>query len=387
MVCKCHSVLRLPAVIVVAIVLAACGESKRSGQDADADVEDDAVDTLVDVPVDTAPETVVDAVEEPDVIDEPIEDPAPDPEEDLTPDPEEDLAPDPEEDPELDAEEDPAPEPEDDSTSDPIDDTVLDPDADDTAPDPATDTTTDSSGCTDDSYEDNDTDTTASTGITTGSYTSLRICPSDDDYYSVTVSPGDAVTVTLLFSDAEGDVDLEIVDSTGTTVAYSDSITDNEWATYTSSTGGTYLIYVYLYADDGTSIGNDYDMDVALGAPPVCTEDTYEDNDTDTTASAIAAGTISSLRLCPGDDDYFTARVLSGQTITVDLTFLHAEGDIDIELVDSSGATVDGGYTTTDNETVTDTATSDGAYIIYIYLYADDGITMGNDYSIDLTIS
>jgi outer membrane biosynthesis protein TonB len=378
MISKSHPVPHVPAVLVIAIGLAACGESKKGAEDADADVGDPAVDTLVDVPVDTAPETVVDVVSEPDVIDEPVDEPVADPEEDPTPEPEEDPEPDVEEDPASEPEEDPEPDVDEDPASEPVDDTTTE---------PSVDTAPDSTGCPDDSYEDNDTDTTASTGITTGSYTSLRVCPSDDDYYSVTVSPGDAVTVALLFSDAEGDVDVEIVDSTGTTVAYSDSITDNEWVTYTSSAGGTYLIYVYLYADSGASIGNDYDMDVRLGAPPVCSEDTYEDNDTDTTASAITAGTISSLRVCPGDDDYFTTRVLSGQTITVDLTFLHAEGDVDVELVDAAGTTVDGSYTTTDNETVTDTATRDGAYIIYIYLYSDDGMTLGNDYSIDLTIS
>ncbi len=366
--------LRVPAVLVIAIALVACGGSGKNRMDADADVEDTAVDTGMDIPADTAPETVLDTVGDPDA----IEDPAPDLVDDPTPDPGEDPAPD--------LEEDLAPDPADDSTTDPIDDPVPDPTV-DTSPDTTVDTSPDTTTCPDDSYEDNDTDTTPSTGITTGSYTSLRVCPSDDDYYAVTVSPGDAITVALLFGDAEGDVDLEIIDATGTTVAYSDSVTDDEWATFTSTTGGTYLVYVYLYSDAGTSIGNDYDMDVTVGAPPVCTEDTYEDNDTDTAASVIAAGTIPSLRICPGDDDYYTARVLSGQTITVDVLFLHADGDIDVELIDSTGATADGSYTLTDNETVTDTATSDGAYIIYIYLYADDGSTLGNDYSIDLSIS
>jgi hypothetical protein len=369
---------RIPAVLVVATILAACGGGSTGSPDADADVEDTVPDTALDLPTDPAPETVTDAVEDPDVVEDPIEDPAPDPVDDPTPDPVDDPTPDPVDDPTPDPVVDPTPDPVVDTTPDPVVDTT---------PDPSTDISPDTSICPDDSYEDNDTDTTASTGITTGSYTGLRICPSDDDYYAVAVGAGQAITVDLFFSDAEGDIDLEIIDPSGTSVAYSDSVTDDEHASYTSTSGGTYLVYVYLWADSGTSIGNGYDMDITVGAPPVCAEDTYEDNDTDTAASVITAGSIPSLRICPGDDDYYTTRVLTGQTITVDVLFLHAEGDVDVELFDASGASVDTSTSMTDNETVTHTATSDGAYIIYIYLYADDGTTLGNDYSIDLTIT
>ena len=49
--------------------------------------------------------------------------------------------------------------------------------------------------------------TGAAASMVEGTETGLRVCPDDDDFYSVVLSEGDDIDVTLTFSDAEGDID------------------------------------------------------------------------------------------------------------------------------------------------------------------------------------
>ena len=242
-----------------------------------------------------------------------------------------------------------------------------------------------SAGCADDTFEDNDTDTTGAP-IAEGSYVDLGSCPTDDDYYELTVLTGDVIDVDLFFTDAEGDVDMELFDAAGALVASATTPTDDETLTEGVLTGGVFVLRVFMFLDAGDVLGNSYDMTVTVTEAP-CFDDGLEDNDTLATPEPIPPVAIPDLVTCPTDDDYFAVALLVGDTITVDATFAHAEGDIDLRLYDPSGTLLDSSISSTDDETVgPEVAAVDGDFVIFVELFADSGIVLGNTYDLDVTV-
>lgn len=102
----------------------------------------------------------------------------------------------------------------------------------------------------DDDYEENDSRTTAydlsnheRTWLNTISGYGVQ---ADDDWYEIEVTPGyQRVQIDCQFTDSAGDIDIQLYDSSGTKLAYSSSVTDDEWIEYDVSSGGTYYIRVY----------------------------------------------------------------------------------------------------------------------------------------------
>ena len=121
-----------------------------------------------------------------------------------------------------------------------------------TGPDPG--------GSTDDAYEENDTLATAydftSEQTWLSSIDSLG-AQSDDDWYEINVSPSgyELVQVDCRFTDADGDIDVQLVDWSGTVLASSVSTSDNEFIEHVVPSAGTY--YIRVYYDDA---GNTYDL-------------------------------------------------------------------------------------------------------------------------------
>ncbi|MDQ3366127.1 MAG: hypothetical protein M3680_11940 [Myxococcota bacterium] len=82
-------------------------------------------------------------------------------------------------------------------------------------------------------------------------------------------------------------------------------------------------------------------------APESCT-DAYEPNDARAQARA-ASGTLAGLRICAGDEDWFT--IAAGGIVSIDFT--HASGDLDLAAYDAAGARVANSEGTTNSEQVT----------------------------------
>lgn len=127
--------------------------------------------------------------------------------------------------------------------------------------------------CTDDSYEDNDSISSATTGAfgENTTYPGLRVCPSDDDYYGIYLHSGEQITISIMFADSEGDINLRLLDAGESTVVVSWSGTDDEEVTYTCTTSGWYYARVYLWADAGSVLGNTYSYWFDI-VPATCTE-------------------------------------------------------------------------------------------------------------------
>ena len=167
----------------------------------------------------------------------------------------------------------------DDTASTDDDDTVADDD--DTVADDD-DTTGDT--CADDSHEENDTPETAS-ALNAGSHASLRICPSEDDFYAIDLDAGDEITVDVVFSNDGGDIDARLYGPDSTQLASGATTDDNEQLIAVADTAGTYIIQVMLYSESDSVLGNDYSLSISVSTGAGDDDDSTPGDDDDSTPS------------------------------------------------------------------------------------------------------
>ncbi len=104
-------------------------------------------------------------------------------------------------------------------------------------------------------------------------------------------------------------------------------------------------------------------------------DDPLEENDTCATATVIADGSQLGLYVEKTDEDWYSIALEAGGTLTVDATFAHSDGDVELELFDSCGGTLVASSTTsTDNEQVSimNSSTSIVNYKLRTYIAAAD---------------
>jgi hypothetical protein len=111
----------------------------------------------------------------------------------------------------------------------------------------------------DDTYEQNDTQGTATNFNYEGTWLSDRNgygFQNDDDWYQIYVTPDyQQVVIDLRFVDSHGDIDLRLYNAAGGLLASSTSVSDNEYIDYVVPSGGYYYIKVYY-----DNAGNYYDL-------------------------------------------------------------------------------------------------------------------------------
>lgn len=118
----------------------------------------------------------------------------------------------------------------------------------------------------DDAYENNDTCATARS-MTAGTYSNLvvkRYSGGDEDWFSVSVGAGQTLTVSLSFTHASGDVELELYSACGgSLLASSTGNTNSESVSWTNSGGSAVTRYVRVYLYDDTRAT--YSMTISTG--------------------------------------------------------------------------------------------------------------------------
>jgi hypothetical protein len=219
--------------------------------------------------------------------------------------------------------------------------------------------------CTDDSYEPNDTLSSAATAPDT---LSGQVCSGDDDFYRITASSGTDVTVTVDgFIHGDGDLDLQLLGSGGTILASSAGVTNSETVRYCVGGAGsvTARVFGYLGAE------NAYSMRVSRTAGSCCTDDALENDDTRATARSLSGISFDGT-ICPRDDDYVRFTVSSPTGVEITLVFDHATGDLDIELYGPSGTLVGASRGVSDTETISMDLLETGTYTVRVLGYAGD---------------
>jgi len=235
----------------------------------------------------------------------------------------------------------------------------------------------------DDAYEENDNYLTAFNHITNEMFWLTEIdgagIQADDDWYEISITPGyERLVVDLTFTDVDGNINVQVYASDGTTViAGSYSTTNNEYIDIILPSDGTYYLRVY-----GDNAGNLYDLWWDDGLRP--SDDAYEENDVYSSAYDHTLNEIDWLTEIDGagiqaDDDWYEISISSGfLNLVVDLRFIDADGDIDIRVYASDGTTiVASGFSITDNEYINTILPSSGIY--YLRVYGDNA---GNLYNL-----
>ncbi len=200
-------------------------------------------------------------------------------------------------------------------------------------------------------------------------------------------SAGEPMKISLVWNDEPGesssskalinDLDLTVTSPGGTVYRGNVGLVNNLWSSSGGSSdrlnnvenvfiqnpeSGTWTIQVSAYnvAQDNDPAGG-VNQDFSVVASMVygsCLDDIYEPNNSFATAAAPFGGTISELRICDGDEDYFSFYAEAGNNIQVDIDFIHADGDLSLYLYGPSQSLLDSSTTSTDGETVSATAVS-----------------------------
>ena len=86
--------------------------------------------------------------------------------------------------------------------------------------------------------------------------------------------------------------------------------------------------------------------------------------------------------ICLGDTDLFSITLVEESDLLISVSFNHAEGDIDLSLLDSDFTRIDFSDSLTDNEEIDIRALGAGTYYITIYGYQD---LVENTYEMTIT--
>lgn len=116
-----------------------------------------------------------------------------------------------------------------------------------------------STGCLDNPVEPNNSSATATSIPQTGLLVDWEICyPGDVDHYSFSLTAGQTLSVSIIFSHSKGDLDMALLDPNGTIVRKSLSEDNNESIEMNINQDGKYIVGVWGYQNHV----NTYDIQV-----------------------------------------------------------------------------------------------------------------------------
>ncbi|WP_254511221.1 pre-peptidase C-terminal domain-containing protein [Anatilimnocola floriformis] len=229
-------------------------------------------------------------------------------------------------------------------------------------------------GVADDSYENNDTRTTASNlGTLTASKTINNLVQADAaDWYKFTTTATAAAgaTVSTIFTHSRGDLDLELYNSSGTRLKVSQGIGDGELISLSGLAKGTYYVRVYGYR--GATNPN-YSLSINLpSAVQAPTDDQYENNDTQAVAANLGTlstnTTISNLQLRDSADWFKFTTTATGTTAnTATISFQNAQGNLALQLVNANGIVLATSNGSGNTESVSLSGRAAGTYFVRVY--------------------
>ncbi|HDZ18198.1 hypothetical protein LCGC14_0717980 [marine sediment metagenome] len=189
----------------------------------------------------------------------------------------------------------------------------------------------------------------------------------DDDWYQVYLNPGeDWLHVELIYSNTQGNLGIEIYETNGTFLGWSNTIEDNEFLDMPLSSGNFYNIRVY-----GDGFGNVYDLWWASHVFTGATDDHLEPNNGFYEATWINPPFYDYLKIIHKNEDWFQCYLNYGDKIMVTIDFNSGEGDLDLELFDPDYNQKNYSYYGYDKEFVSFTADVQGEWRIRVNQYTD----------------
>lgn len=175
-----------------------------------------------------------------------------------------------------------------------------------------------------------------------------------DVFQFTTVATGRAThQASIHFAHGQGDLELELYDASENLLKRSSSVNNSETVSLQNLPAGTYRLRVYGFGGDTNP-----DYSLQINAPTLTIEpDRFEVNNSQATAADLTAvaGTISLDNLTlhqSSDEDWYriTLPTVGGATHFASVDFKHRDGDIDVELWDTSGNKLRESKTSRDRE-------------------------------------
>jgi hypothetical protein len=165
----------------------------------------------------------------------------------------------------------------------------------------------------------------------------LKLCPANQDWYRLDVVAGTYLTIDARFRHSDGDVELQLFLADGRSlVDESRSTTDNERVEVEVGTDLT--LYLRVFVARPTVRPVPYELVVARDPGDLCMDDAGEPDDIRAQARLLEAGRPVEGRHCAGDPDWYVLRgVEAGAHVRLDLDFVDALGDLDLEVLRADG--------------------------------------------------
>jgi hypothetical protein len=197
------------------------------------------------------------------------------------------------------------------------------------------------------------------------------------DYFRIRLT-GPARTgasISLDFDAELGDLDLRLLDRSGRQITASEGTTDRETLLLGGLPAGVYYVDVHGYSG---AYNPSYTLtsNVRVGdTRAVITADRFEANNTRAKAtklgSIVATSEATGLTLTRRDVDFYEFSLVTPGTATSDVmvSFEHALGDIDIQVLDSAGRLVDSSNGTDNSERVSLADLPAGNYFLRVFGY------------------
>ncbi len=223
-----------------------------------------------------------------------------------------------------------------------------------------------------DRFEANDSLATATNFATlngTRTENSLTIhATGNGDFYRFTAAANGTLSVNVSFTHANGDVDIQLLSAGGSYLTGSGSVTDTESFSYGVTRGTSYVLNVYGYSG---WLSPNYNMTLTGPAIPA---DRFEANNTFATATdfgSLSTRTENDLTIhASGNGDYYKFVASGSGSVDASISFIHADGDVDMQLLNSGGTTVASSQGTSNSEHITYPVTSGQTYVLYVYGYS-----------------
>ncbi|MEY3456985.1 MAG: hypothetical protein RL215_142, partial [Planctomycetota bacterium] len=221
---------------------------------------------------------------------------------------------------------------------------------------------------TGDRFESNDTRLTATDIRQQRIVSDLSIHTSvDQDYFRIYLPQNStsAHRVDMTLAAGAGDLDLKLYNSAGDLVGSSMGVGSTESISFSGLPAGDYFIHAYGY---NGSTGN---YSLAISLPEGLVADSDEANNTRETATVITQSGTRSNRTIHNNADFdfyrFAIPAQGSQENFVAISFVHAAGDLDIQLLDASGAVVGSSLGVTDSERISLANLPVGTYYLQVY--------------------
>lgn len=224
------------------------------------------------------------------------------------------------------------------------------------------------------------------TTVLTGSESITMCAGSEPVWYKFDAQAGDTYGITATFTNADGDIDLRLTDSSETGIQVATSATDNEQMQGTISTTGTYYVRVNQYSV-ASSTGVSASLAITLTRSGCTASPTPNDHASaipmSLTGTTVRTGSATLTMCSNGAEVYFQFPAGTGAYV-ITATFSNADGDVDISLRDSSDQQLASSSGTADNEQMTGSFASPNDYYVRVAAYSG---VVASGVSVTLSVS